>query len=255
MSGKCVGSVFECVCSFFFDGPPKRRPPEITPPRNNALTLRYRVHDKEVTCKDHVNWGYALYSSTGSFSTSFDEPMRLGDVKSLFGTMVRTVHYGTMVELTDAAWTEVAGRDSECKAMIKKTQRQKKSMDDLKISHRIFLLLLGSGALKPLFEPARSWGRKDEGTWTYVMEEEYYHPELLGFVMSERRRVKVEGLAERFLSEKSLRYKKDALKLMKNYVYRRNRARFLMTENIVRYEAKLRGGGGGEQTLNPPTII
>jgi len=130
------------------------------------------VHDKQVTCKDHVNWGYALYSSNGSFDTSFEEPMRLGDVKDLFGTMVRTVHLSTMVELTDAAWTSVASRDSEAKALVKKAQRQKKSMDDLKISHRIFELLLNQPSLAPLFEHARSWGKKDPGTWTYKMEEQ-----------------------------------------------------------------------------------
>ena len=64
--------------------------------------------------------------------------MRLGDVKDLFGTMVRTVHLSTMVELTDSAWTSVASRDAEAKGLVKKAQRQKKSMDDLKISHRIF---------------------------------------------------------------------------------------------------------------------
>jgi len=61
------------------------------------------VHDKQTTAKDHVNWGYALYSSNGSFDTSFDEPMRLRDVKDLFGTMVRTIHFSEVSERSERA--------------------------------------------------------------------------------------------------------------------------------------------------------
>ena len=95
--------------------------------------------------------------------------------------------------------------------------------------------MMNQPSLAPLFEHARSWGIKDPGTWTYKMEEDYYHPTLLGFVMSERRRVKVEHLADLFVSQKSLRRKRDAIKLVRGFVFRRKRARFLMTENIVRY--------------------
>jgi hypothetical protein len=95
--------------------------------------------------------------------------------------------------------------------------------------------MMNQSSLAPLFEHARSWGKKDPGTWSYKMEEQYYHPTLLGFVMSERRRVKVENLTDLFVSQKSLRRKRDAVKVLKGYIWRRRRARFLMQENIVRY--------------------
>ena len=200
-----------------------------------ALLMLNMVHNKAATCRDHVVWGYSLYSSLGSFDSTNEEPMRLGDVKDLFGTMVRTVYRSDMTKLCDGAWADVATRDSEAKRMFKKQQRDDKPIDDIKISFRLFDLMLNQAALAPLFECATVWGKKDRGTWTYVLEEKYYHPALLRFVMAERRRVKVEQLADSFLQHKNLRRKKVAAKVWRDYMWRRKRAKFLMQENIARY--------------------
>jgi len=80
-------------------------------------------HEKSKTCRSHITWGYCLYSSTGSFDTSCEEPMRLGDVKDLLATMVRVVFRPDMIEVADAAWTNVAATDAEAKGMVKKLKR------------------------------------------------------------------------------------------------------------------------------------
>jgi hypothetical protein len=45
----------------------------------------------------------------------------------------------------------------------------------------------------------------------------------------------VEALADLFIQQKHLRRKRDSVKCWRGYMWRRKRARFLMTENIVRY--------------------
>ena len=63
--------------------------------RNDQMDWRCFVlmlemcHAKTNTVLQHVKWGYSLYSSQGSFDTSFEEPMRLGDVKDLLATMCK----------------------------------------------------------------------------------------------------------------------------------------------------------------------
>ena len=175
-------------------------------------------HNKRKSCRDHVLWGYSLYSSNGSFDMSHEESMRLGDVKDLLGTMVRVVYRSDMVELSDAAFTSVASFDSTTKAMVKKQQHDKKPLDDIKIDFRVFELMLKQPMLKPLFQHARAWGKKDPGTWTYLMEEKYYHPTLFKYIMAERRSSKVEELADIFVRQKSKRRKRDAMKLWKGYM-------------------------------------
>ncbi|GMH74275.1 hypothetical protein TrLO_g13608 [Triparma laevis f. longispina] len=192
-------------------------------------------HDKKSEAKHHVLWGYSLYSSNGSFDLSCEEPMRLGDVKDLFGTMVRLVFKNDMTELCDSAWTSVASRDAQAKAMVAKASQKNLSLDDLKIPFRLFQLMLNQPSMAPLFETGRPWGKKDPGIWTYVIEERYYHPTLLQYIMSERRAAKVEKLADVFLEQKGYRRKRDGVKMWRGYMWRRKRARFLMTENIVRY--------------------
>ena len=105
-------------------------------------------------------------------------------------------------------------------------------MDGLAIPFRLFELMLNQASLKPLFEHYRPWGKLDAGTWTYLMEETYYHPTLLHFIKAERRELKVDKLADLFISQKSLRRKRDAAKCWRSYIWRRKRSRFLMTENI-----------------------
>ena len=161
--------------------------------------------------------------------------MRLGDVKDLFATMVRLVFKNNMTEICDAAWTSVASRDAQAKAMVAKQQREKKHLDDLKITFRLFELMLNQPSMAPLFKQGRPWGKRDPGTWTYVIEEKFYHPTLLQYIMEERRAGKIEQLADLFLEQKHVRRKRDSLKLWRGYMWRRKRARFLMTENIVRY--------------------
>jgi len=85
--------------------------------------------------------------------------------------MCRKVYRNDIVELTDAAWTSVSSRDAQAKAVVKKQNHKKKPIDDLKIDFRLFDLILNQESLKPLFSHARAWGKRDPGTWTYLMEE------------------------------------------------------------------------------------
>ena len=207
------------------------------------LLMLCMCHDKTATVMDHVKWGYSLYSSQGSFDDPtgrMEEPMRLGDVKDLLGTMVRAVYRRDVVEVTDKAWAALAGGDGqgskEAKAIVRKVEKTEgKSMDDVKIPYNLFEQMLQQPTLAPLFETHRTWGKKDSGTWTYEMEERYYHPALLKFIMAERRENKTDDLADLFVLEKSKRRKRDAVSGWRRYLFRRKRARYLMTENIVRY--------------------
>lgn len=49
----------------------------------------------QATVEANLKWGFALYSSPGSFDTECDDPVSMADFKNLVHTMARCVVYGS----------------------------------------------------------------------------------------------------------------------------------------------------------------
>lgn len=45
----------------------------------------------QATVEDNLKWGFALYSSPGSFDPECDDPVSMSDFKNLVSTMARCV--------------------------------------------------------------------------------------------------------------------------------------------------------------------
>ena len=53
---------------------------------------------------------------------------------------------------------------------------------------RLLTLMLRQRPLKDMLKPARRFGLRDRGTWTYVIEEAFFDPLLLALVKRKRRK-------------------------------------------------------------------
>lgn len=55
------------------------------------------------------------------------------------------------------------------------------------ISMRLLTRMLKERSVQELLRPAKRFGRRDRGTWTYVIEEAFFDPLLLSLVKKRRR--------------------------------------------------------------------
>lgn len=56
-----------------------------------------------------------------------------------------------------------------------------------KVNMRLLTLMLRKRPLKDMLRPARRFGLRDRGTWTYAIEEAFFDPLLLALVKRKRR--------------------------------------------------------------------
>ena len=56
-----------------------------------------------------------------------------------------------------------------------------------KVNMRLLTLMLKKRPLKDMLRPARRFGLRDRGTWTYAIEEAFFDPLLLALVKRKRR--------------------------------------------------------------------
>ncbi|CAM9467015.1 unnamed protein product, partial [Sphacelaria rigidula] len=90
--------------------------------------------------------------------------------------------------------------------------------------------MLQQEALKKLFRPAMRFGLRDKGTWTYVIEQEFFDPLLLELVKRGRRKQRDDKETAIFLGNARRRTLKVRLEMWKRMLGRRNRCRMLMLE-------------------------
>ena len=148
-----------------------------------------------------------------------------------------TAHYHTRAALLDrlnAAWVAVADSDREAAALAQKAEKKGMPLNSVMLPLRCFERMLSQPQVAILFDAERPYGKMDPQTWTYHLEERYYHPSLLHAVKVQRRRRRNELKVEAFLEERFQRVKRRRCSAWVNYVIRRKRCRYLMARNIVR---------------------
>lgn len=52
----------------------------------------------QATVEENLKWGFALYSSPGSFDPECDDPVSMADFKNLVNTMARYVPMGATAQ-------------------------------------------------------------------------------------------------------------------------------------------------------------
>ncbi|CAM9757457.1 unnamed protein product, partial [Ascophyllum nodosum] len=142
------------------------------------------------TVEEHLRWAIALYSSAGSFDPSCEEPVYMNDFKSLVYTMIRLDRVYDLDTVFDAGWKGVTAEGKVARRLAEASETDsigERSKRPLKINIRLLKLMLQQQPLKGLFRPAKHFGLRDRGTWTYAIEEEYFDPLLLALVKKMRR--------------------------------------------------------------------
>lgn len=56
------------------------------------------MHAMQATVEENLKWGFALYSSPGSFDPECDDPVSMADFKNLVNTMARYVPMGATAQ-------------------------------------------------------------------------------------------------------------------------------------------------------------
>ncbi|CAM9580526.1 unnamed protein product [Pylaiella littoralis] len=186
----------------------------------------------QATVEENLKWGFALYSSPGSFDPACDDPVTMADFINLVHTMAR---FETLVELNnifDEAWKAVAEVDYEAghlsAAAIGQGTESKKSRKPLKITMRLLTLMLQQQPLKDLLRPAVRFGLRDRGTWTYAIEEAFFDPLLLALIKQKRRDQRNDVATVIFLGNSRKRAVLVRIAMWKRLVRRRKHCVVLM---------------------------
>eukprot|EP00904_Undaria_pinnatifida_P011070 jgi/Undpi1/7093/HiC_scaffold_22.g09567.m1 len=147
------------------------------------------VVNAQAAVETNLKWGLALFSSPGSFDIDCNDPVSMDDFKNLVFTMTRFEKVDELGQAFDDAWKAVASEDAEAGrlAAAAEARPEETTRKPLQMNMRLLKLMLRQRPLKDLLRPARRFGLRDRGTWTYAIEDVFFEPILLAFVEKKRR--------------------------------------------------------------------
>ncbi|CAB1099266.1 unnamed protein product [Ectocarpus sp. CCAP 1310/34] len=195
-----------------------------------VFMLRVTVNAQS-TVEENLKWGFALYSSPGSFDPESDDPVSMSDFKNLVNTMARFEKREELNRILDEAWEAVASEDNEAGRRAgagRGVGEGAKAPKPLEITMRLLGLMLQKRPLKDLLRPASRFGLRDRGTWTYAIEEAFFDPLLLALIMQKRRDQRNDGVTAIFLGNKRRRAILVRIAMWKRLVRRRKHCARLM---------------------------
>ncbi|CAM9140583.1 unnamed protein product, partial [Hapterophycus canaliculatus] len=197
-----------------------------------CLVFMFRVAmNAQATVEANLKWGFALYSSPGSFDPECDDPVSMADFKRLFNNMARFDKLGELNQVFDDAWEAVASSDDEAGRLAVAPGRGvncRKPHKPLEINMRLLTLILQQRPLKDLLRPALRFGLRDRGTLTYAIEEAFFDPTLLALVKKKRRDDRNDVATSIFLGNTRRRAILVRIAMWKRLVRRRKRCVMLM---------------------------
>ena len=151
---------------------------------------------------DHFLWGFAMVGSEGSFDPTCREPFdaRLANVKHMLFTLGHVKSRPMLTKLVDDSWANFCKvdkhafnmtRTAETRKLLSAASGKKKAAalggamndneemnvaDGVKLSLPVFERLLETSPLKEMLGAYQFFGVRDKRTWTYIIEEQQYHP-------------------------------------------------------------------------------
>lgn len=167
-------------------------------PWRNILVMLHVVCYPTREPADHLRWGFALVGSEGSFDMSCKPPFdaRIHDAKLLLHAVGHAEMRPKLSKYIDDAWAGLVKRgdqeaadltrDAETASLMAQVNGKKAldregnvaatPRDAIKLTRSLFERLLSAPPLQRLFTKSIQFGRADPRTWTYVIEDEQYHP-------------------------------------------------------------------------------
>ena len=175
----------------------------------------------DMTYADHLKWTFCLYSSEGILDLLTPSPLSLGTVKKFICVPVLPVQKKTIHDLLDTCWSQLAEKHEEVKELTKESMGAglPGGADRILVSYTHFQQLLTDTQLAV-------YCQQYDKPWTFVMEEEFFHPILCTYLRALRKAFRDERECERFLLFKKLRVKKYAFVNWIAYIGRRNLIRW-----------------------------
>lgn len=173
----------------------------------------------------HFSWGFAMVGSEGSFDPTCSEPFdaRLASLKHMLFTLGHVKSRPMLTRMVDDTWAELCRVDKRAAALTRNAETRKlldaasgkkkdeerlggamndneetNVADGVKIGLDIFEKLLRTQPLAGLlFTGGTAFGARDPRTWTYIIEEEQYHP----LIFKEIRRQRLNARHEEAVAE------------------------------------------------------
>lgn len=172
---------------------------------------------------EHLRWGFALLGAEGTLDETLSDPFhgRIRDVKDLMCALFAFERRPELLEVVDETWFAVTAGDRLAFRLTRRAGMQrllagapaltkKRSMynngatavDDIKLSKSLFEKLLATDPLNRLLTTtSEAFGALDSAPWTYVIEEQFYHPVAKSLTRERRRERHIESKAAAFASK------------------------------------------------------
>jgi len=199
-----------------------------------VLLLLLLAMQPELPVTTYFHWAYALYASSGSYDLNGRDPITFEAIKSIVCVPVQLARKQDVRELIDDAWLELVLKDYDVSCLVR-DKLGPGGTDAIPITFSLMDKILKNTSFAELMAPYVSFGTKDTRTWTYAIEERYYHPVILERMKILRREDRNEDECRLFIKKIVKRTKKKCLGTWRRYVRRRERIRFLIVQASVKW--------------------
>jgi hypothetical protein len=198
----------------------------------------------------------------GCLDLDCQDSVSLGDLKEMLCTPVQLSLRPAVTSTFDRAWQQLVENDNDVLQYLAQKREQKSKAllraggkldtdpNDIKIPFSMLTKLCHNTVFKQLIETKEFYGIKgivvccnlcfctvvvddeshsindvDQRSWSYMFEEEFYHPVLLRRIKTLRREIRNEDEVDLFLAERERRSKRVILVVWGKYIDRRVRVR------------------------------
>jgi len=179
---------------------------------------------------EQLRWAFCLYASAGMLDTTTPGSLSLGTIKNFMCVPVVPGEHRSVRDAVDECWLELAGKDPDARLLNNAcdTPGVPGGADDVQMSYALFKKLLRETEFAALCQT-------HDRPWTYVFEEEYFHPILCAYLRDLRKQFRDARECARFLRTKNYRMQKYTLFSWKSFVQRRNDVRWRFTVWYMRW--------------------
>jgi len=185
---------------------------------------------------EHLRFGFALYSSEGSMDPDCSDPVKLGDIKDLFVTLVCQERKRAITDRVNKSWVQVTNIDPEARELALNQTRRGRQQNSIPVPFRIFQRMLEQEALAFLMDAKVTYGKLDPDTWMREAELNWYHPIFSGYLMARRRQHRNVRKLNEFRAQWAGRTLRLFLGSWRVYIWKRRQAKIFLTDRNMRLE-------------------
>ena len=192
----------------------------------------------DMTYVEHLKQAYCLYASQGMMDVKSPDRISLGTIKEFMCVPLLHAVHKDVREMIDECWLELSEQDHDIREMIDECERSflPGGMDSLMVSYTQFQRLLTETGFAPL---CQTYDRP----WTFIMEEENFHPILLSYLKGIRKLFRDERECDHFIKSKNKRAMRFAYKSWREFVGRRNLVRWRFTVWYMKWKLRAMNKG------------